>query len=294
MTAAARPLTSESERLVPHPMLRLKRSPREGCRPEFGAGIFSVVEGSIGEKEEKGILRFIQEALGYFSELFEAGVEMDLVKVVGKPGELDETRFRVHVSPSKAATGLRYSNLMGELLVWARKSASKDPEGGFMSYYSVVVYVETLVQKGAGFYTLISLLYAVDFFAKAFEFDIDAKAWSRSKRLALRYKGQKGERRPAKSFSGETLRALEKMVKDDMLKKPLRVASGKLRLCVQASIRHDALLNTPISALEWTRRKGGLGIVALRSRALRGKNKARLWIGSIKRWVARLPPQAPA
>ena len=77
------------------------------------------------------------------------------------------------------------------------------------------------------------------------------------------------------------MRALEKM-KDDMLKKPLRVASGKLRLCVQASIRHDDLLNTPISALEWTRRKGGLGIVALRSRALRGKNKARLWIASIK------------
>ena len=84
-----------------------------------------------------------------------------------------------------------------------------------MSYYSVVVYVETLVQKGAGFYTPISLLSAVDFFAKAFGFDIDAKAWSRSKRLALRYKGQKGERRPAKSFSEESLRALKKMVKDD-------------------------------------------------------------------------------
>ena len=195
----------------------------------------------MGEKEEKGILRFIQEALDHFGELFEAGVEMDLVKVVGKPGELDEARFRVHISPSKAATGLRYSNLMGELLLWAKKSAAKDPEGGFMSYYSVVVYVETLVQKGAGFYTPISLL----FFAKAFGFDIDAKAWSRSKRLALRYKGQRGERLP-----GETLRALEKMVKDDMLKKPLNVASGKLRLCVQASIRHDDLLNTPISALE--------------------------------------------
>ena len=42
---------------------------------------------------------------------------MDVMKVVGKPGELDETRFRVHVSPSKAAAGLRYSNLMRELLV---------------------------------------------------------------------------------------------------------------------------------------------------------------------------------
>ena len=198
--------------------------------------------------------------------------------MVGKPGELDEARFRVHVSPSR----VEVLQPDGRAPLVAKKSAAKGPEGGFMSYYSVVVCVETLVQKGAGFCTPISLLYAVDFFAKAFGFDIDAKAWSRSKRLALRYKGQRGERRPAKSFSGETLRALEKMVKDDMLKKPLRVASGKLRLCVQASIRHDDLLNTPISALEWTRRKGGLGIVALRSRALRGKNKARLWIASIK------------
>ena len=47
-----------------------------------------------------------------------------------------------------------------------------------MSYYSVVVCVETLVQKGAGFYA------RSRFFAKAFRFDIDAKAWGRSKRLA--------------------------------------------------------------------------------------------------------------
>ena len=114
-TAAARPLISGSERSVPRPMLRLRRSPKK-LPARVRGGILSEVEGSVGEKEEKGILRFIQEGLEYFGELFEAGIEMDLVKVVGKPGELDETRFRVHVSPSKAATGLRYSNLMRELL----------------------------------------------------------------------------------------------------------------------------------------------------------------------------------
>ena len=86
----------------------------------------------MGEKEEKGILRFIQEALGYFGELFEAGVEMDLVKVVGKPGELDEARFRVHVSPSKAATGSRVERperWLHELLLCGRVCGDLGPKG---------------------------------------------------------------------------------------------------------------------------------------------------------------------
>ena len=68
----------------------------------------------------------------------------------------------------------------------------------------------------------------MNFFAKAFGFDVDPKAWSRAKRLSLRYKGRKAEGRPAKSFSAETLRTLERVVKDNFLKKSLRSAAGQV------------------------------------------------------------------
>ena len=96
------------------------------------------------EKEEKRIQNFVREALDYFAKIFEAGVEMDLVKVGGKPGSFDEDRFRIHVAPSKATTGLLCSNLLSELLAWAeKKSGAKERGSGFMAYYSVMVYTET-------------------------------------------------------------------------------------------------------------------------------------------------------
>ena len=80
-------------------------------------------------------------------------------------------------------------------------------------------------------------------------------------------------RSPARHFTKKTIMA--------MVEKPLRLAAGNLRLCIQASIlsiRYDDLAHTPLKNLECTRRRGGLGVVALRSKATQGKNKARLVI----------------
>lgn len=86
----------------------------------------------------------------------------------------------------------------------------------------------------------------------------------------------------ANCFPKATLAALELTVLDPFLPRPERVAAGKLRLCVQASMRYDDLLNTPLSCCEWVRRQGEERIVGLRARALRGKSGPRPWVAGVE------------
>lgn len=59
-----------------------------------------------------------------------------------------------------------------------------------------------------------------------------------------------------------------------------RVTSGKLRLCAQASIRHDDLTNTPLGRTEWCRLRGGTSILGLRAKASTTKTGPRPWVAS--------------
>ena len=91
------------------------------------------------------------------------------------------------------------------------------------------------------------------------------------------------------------MKALEELVVDPFVQKPVRVACGKLRLSIQSSARFDDILNTPVACCEWIRRPGSKGIIGLRSRAIRGKCGPRLWVASLKgvvpandRWLIEL------
>ena len=76
--------------------------------------------------------------------------------------------------------------------------------------------------------------------------------------------------------------ALESLVLDPLEALPVRLSAGKLRLCIQASIRHDDLTNTPLASCEWVRKPGEEAIVGLRSRTVRGKTGQRLWVASLR------------
>ena len=88
--------------------------------------------------------------------------------------------------------------------------------------------------------------------------------------------------RGVRHVKGDThIETVEVAVQDPFLSRPERIACGKLRLCVQASVRFDDLLNTPLNRCEWVRRPGEKTIIGLRSRALRGKTGARHWIAAL-------------
>ena len=154
-------------------------------------------------------------------------------------------------------------------------------EGVATTRLQLVEYIEQLIQNESGFLTPRSLLYAVEFFSKAFGFGVGGSNWDRCKRLSLRYAQTKpaGTNR-AEPFFRETMLALEHITMDPFVARPKRVACGKLCLCIQASIRFDDLLNTPLGCCEWVRKPGEKGVSGLRARAVRGKCGPRFWVAS--------------
>eukprot|EP00434_Breviolum_minutum_P007863 symbB.v1.2.006938.t1/scaffold421.1/size207896/1 len=146
---------------------------------------------------------------------------------------------------------------------------------------STLEFVEHLMQNGCGANTPKAVLLALDYYGKAFGFESQKGHFGRAKRLSMKcaenpIQGRVG----APLFGNEFINALECIVMDPFLHSPQRVAAGKLRLCIQSSTRYDDILNTPLGQCEWVRKKGELSIIGLRSKALRGKNKARAWIAS--------------
>ena len=253
--------------------------------PSTGVGPRRVGESSLIDREKANMEVYVKEALDIFEDMEVIGVEMEILKYIRKDGEkLDRDSFRFHTAPNRASTGLRYVRVMKGLLNWSESfdPLPKESMVAPMDRLRVVEYIELLVQRGAGANTPQTLLFALDFFGKAFGFPVAGAAWNRSKRLAVRYaKARPGLASRAPIFQKETLMALEAIVMDPYLGRPSRVSAGKLRLCVQASIRYDDLLHTPIGSLEWVRRRGSSTIVGVRAKSTQGKNKARPWVASI-------------
>ena len=152
-----------------------------------------------------------------------------------------------HASPNRASTGLRYVRVMKGIVSWIEAFDPIPAEHVVppLERLRLVEYIELLVQKGVGYNMPQTLMFAIDYFSKAFGFDPTGNEWNRAKRLAVKYKKSKpGLASRAPLFGKTTLEALEKIVLDDFSSVPQRIAAGKLRLCCQASIRYDDLVHT--------------------------------------------------
>ena len=263
----------------------VKTTPPEGPAPPpryERRGVSGMAVYGMEEKEFAELERFHTAALELYHECKDLGVKMDLSELVEPSGVLDEERFRLHTRPNKAATGLNYVRLMRGLMKSAAQSGQLPSEKvEATGKLGLVGYVEHLVHSEVGFLTPRSLLYAVEFFSKAFGFEVGGSNWDRCKRLSLRYAQSKpaGTNR-AEAFCKSTIAALEYITLDAFVSRPQRIACGKLRLCIQASMRYDDLLNTPLGCCEWTRKPGSDKICGLRARAKRGKCGPRLWVAS--------------
>eukprot|EP00435_Cladocopium_sp_Y103_P061748 s675_g23.t1 len=238
---------------------------------------------SVAAMEAKDMSKFNKDCITVYDKLKKLRVEMEIQPLVEQGRHFDKDRFRLLTRPNRASTGLNYTRLMIRYLDW--RSGREDLESGTSSdaKMGVLEFVEHLMQKQVGYLTPRSFLYAVDYFAGAFGFSMAGGNWNRARRLALSFAESKAAPTSrAPGFIKATLAALERCVMDPYLSKPERVACRKMRLCVQASTRYDDILNTPLSACEWVRRPGEKKVIGLRSRALRGKSGARLWVASLK------------
>ena len=269
----------------------IKKMRRGRGRPHDGT--------SMEDREKSEMNRFCSAAFDIFEKMNILGIKMDLLSIVEKEGKVDKERFLFHTAPSRASTGLNYTNVVKNLMTWIGNFSRPEDPGNAHPFETLrlVEYIEYLIQGGIGRNTPKTLLFGLDFFGKVFGFDPTGTIWQRSKRLANRYAKAKPEMtNRAPQFSRETLLSLEKIVLDDTFRKTERISAGKLRLCCQASIRYDDdLLNTPLGCLEWIRRRGELAVVGIRAKTKRGKTRARPWVASLMgvdegndRWLATL------
>eukprot|EP00435_Cladocopium_sp_Y103_P006215 s202_g2.t1 len=228
----------------------------------------------LAGKEKEDMELFVKGALEIYEDMEAVGIQMDISKYVRTGKGIDREKFAFHTTPSRASTGLRYVRVLKGLMSWVEEFDPLPATRGVQALerLKVVEYIEFLIQKGVGYHTPQTLLYAVDYFGKAFGFDPTGTVWGRAKRLSVKYaKSKPGLTNRAALFSKQTLVALEKMLLSEDFPMVERITAGKLRLCVQASIRWDDLLHTPLSSLEWIRRRGESAIIGIRAKTTQGK-----------------------
>eukprot|EP00435_Cladocopium_sp_Y103_P069079 s364_g32.t1 len=244
----------------------------------------SRLDASMADREAKDMNRYQDDTMVIYDFFKKAGVEMDLTEIVEPKGVIDQTRFDLLTRPNRASTGLGYSRMMKRFIKWrgAREDLG-ERKGGPDARMGILDFIEYLAQKGVGYMTPKTFLYAWEYYSKAFGFVPQGGHWGRAKRLSAQYAQAAGAHpQRAPGFMKATLMALEAITLDKRLKTPQRVAAGKLRLCVQASIRYNDLLNTPLGCCEWVCRPGQPGVIGLRARSKRGKTGPRLWVASLR------------
>ena len=239
---------------------------------------------SMKERERVEMGQFLEKAVDLYDRLRARGLDLSITELVeDKSSTFDKQRFATHVSPNRARTGLRYVRLFLGLMKWQEGKANPfEGRSEPFEQLNVLLYMECLADCEVGARTLQSLLYSMDYFARAFGFSMGGGHLGRAKRLALRYAQlTRTDRKAAPLFGRKVMVALERVLLDENFSFTKRVACGKLRLCIQSSMRHDDLLNTPIAHMEWVRRKAEISVVGLRSKATKGKSGARAWVCSV-------------
>lgn len=128
------------------------------------------------------------------------------------------------------------------------------------------LYLHEMTKSHIGRMTPKSFLHALQFFSEAFGFPTDAVRCKRTRKLVDVFAKATKAKNQAPMFTVETMDYLEQVVTEANLPKGYRLAAGKLRLCIQASLRWDDLARTSFANVEWIRRKGENKIIGLRSK----------------------------
>ena len=234
-----------------------------------------------GEKETAALEDFDRRALEIYAYLSTSHVEMDIFRILREYQE-DEAwmaQFRSLVRPRRAATGLRYVRLMEKYVSWVKSL----PEGEVTAPFDKDVvwrYIHSLTQAGVGRFTPKSVQHAIQYFADAFGAECLVSGYRRIRRMVEAHTQRDVPRVGAPMIPVSVLAFLEDAVTSPKVARGFRVACGKLRLCVQASLRWDDLARTPIRCVEWARRRGEKTVVGLRTRQAGSKTGSRPWVAS--------------
>ena len=259
----------KARRPVPEELVPREAKPKPPPKPQYGRPA----------DERAKLEKFYLRSLDLFEVLVVAGVKMDLVDLVAITGgnpdgpAIDESRFKLHVEPKGAGTGLGYVRLMERLVKYHEDYVEQNEEEITpVSRATILAFTEHLISEEAGFRTPKALLYALDFYSVAFGFTLNAGVMSRCKKLSDTYASKKPPRKGADFFHPDMLEYLESVVNGSQRPLGDRLVAGRLRLCCQASVRHNDLARTPLRDVEWCRTIGTTEVRGIRAKV--GKTKS--------------------
>ena len=204
---------------------------------------------SGAEKEEKLMADFDMRCLSIYTSFMDMNVEMEITEILSHltRGQEWAEAFSCLTRPKRAATGLRYIRLLENYLQWVKKETEPHPHPVDPIDKEVVwLYLHTLVKDSVGAYTPRSFLLAFRFLGEAFGFSLEAFGYQRNKKLIESHSRTLKPKNKAPMIPVKTMEFLECCVEDPSLPVGYRIAAGKLRLCIQASMRWDDLSRTAL------------------------------------------------
>ena len=213
-----------------------------------------------------------------FDELVVRRVMMDLVDLVylhSEPSMVDESKFQVYTDPRSPDTGLRYGRLLRRFLAWLGDEAEGER---VFSNECIGGFIQELIKSASGLRTPQAFLYSLEFFSVIFGFQVEKSGFRRWRKMADDYSRTAPPSKPAPFLGVPFMEYLEGVVVAE--ERPLfeRVTAGKMRLCIQASIRHSDLTRTPLRDVQWCRESGSEKCLGIRAKAPITKTGPRPWV----------------
>ena len=217
-----------------------------------------------------------------FEDLVVLKVDMNLVEsVVEEAGEIIDNIFYALTEPRSVGTGWRLLKKYLAVFEFHGGLEGANPEPFGVPFLHR--YIRQLIADEVSRHIPQSFIYAIEHFSAVFGFESPGSKHPRIRKLATDYAAEAPRRTPAPYFEVNFLDYLEGVVLNRDKDLQTRVACGKLRLCIQASIGHSDLTGTAMRSIEWCRPVGREEVLGLRAREVKSKGGPKPWAAA---WVA--------
>ena len=269
------------EKKAQFPVFPVKSEPELRLRPV--RPVAGATASGSKDKEDASMRAFDERCLLLYTDLLGNDQEMEITQMLSGIPEGDwASAFADLTRPKRAATGMVYIRMMEDYMRWYKEQKEDAAGGGLPPSCKDVfwLYLHHVKTSRTGKYSPKAAHLALRYFADCFGFSDEAVTYRRVRRLVENCSKLEAPRNQAEMIPVATLDYLESAVGDHTLPLGVRLAAGKLRLCVQSSLRWDDLSRTPFGNVEWVRRKGSASIIGLRSKDAQSKTGVRPWVSS--------------
>ena len=216
----------------------------------------------------------VTQLLYIMDDLEELGVVLGIKEVAS-----DRSLLNLVLRPNRPSTALRHIRMWRRYYSFIKLDMGTFP-GHVFGAARVARWLKDFMDNNAGATTPMTALGMLRFMSHKLEFPEPVSITSPLYTLARRWKEEQAkERSQAPPFNKRFILLLENGVLDKVRCHVDRLAMGRMRVAVGASVRNDDLRRTPVARMELVLHPDG-SMRGVKARAKRTKTHARLWVCS--------------